>query len=66
MPNDCKVMAMGKLANPDVIFKRKFRWGLTVKPYCAAAGTVEEDLVGDGVARRARAGRATAPVVPRA
>jgi hypothetical protein len=35
MPIDCKKMAMGKLAGQDVIFKRKFRWGLQVRPNCS-------------------------------
>lgn len=32
---DCKKMSMGALASGDVIFKRKFRWGLQITPYCS-------------------------------
>lgn len=37
-------MGMGALAGPDVIFKRKFRWGLTIVPKCAG-GTIPEYMV---------------------
>jgi len=37
-------MGMGKLASPTTIFKRKFRWGLTIQMPCSGP-TLEEYMV---------------------
>ena len=38
-------MGMGKLAVGSTIFKRKFRWGLTLKPKCLGGKGIPEYLV---------------------
>lgn len=38
-------MGLGRLRDSSLIFKRKFRWTLTLRPYCQNGGTIPEVFI---------------------
>lgn len=38
-------MGLGTIGNPDLVFKRKYRWSFTIKPYCSEIGIIPSAFV---------------------